>query len=562
MNTYKLIAQFADATELGLLITDGGGIVRHINPAASSVFGHAPEELLGEPVTIIIPERLRGAHSVGMGRVLSGHKSKHGGRPVEVAGLRKDQTEVPVEVTLSVWRSDGDVWAGAVIRDISERRERDARLLRLATQDTLTGLQNKSSFMAMAADQLVLRPCALHVLDLDGFREINDLYGLVVADTLIEAVGVRLSYLVDDDVRIARLGDDEFAVLQLNPAGETDAADLALKILGSFSKPLQVNGMDFHLSTSIGISLSAERNDDAEELLAAADFALQKVKKTGGRGYLVYDDAMRLESSTRRLIRDELRCGLKEGQLKLYYQPQYHMNTRQFVGFEALLRWQHPIRGLMTPGSFLPALERSILALDIGWWALDEACRLGALINRFGKPYTMAVNLFPQQFRAPDLCDRVRSALDKHQLAPGLLELELTEQIAMDDLEKGVDTLKALREIGVELAVDDFGTGFASLNSLQKLPLSVLKIDKSFVQHIDQSASDRAITRALVSMSGEMGMKTVAEGIETREQERALLELGCSIAQGFLYGRPADEKVTIELVRNGTHGRARSGFAA
>ena len=200
------MVEFANTTKLGLLIADGAGIVRHINPAAAAIFGYLPEELVDRPVTTFIPERLRGAHSTGMSRVCQGENAKHSGKPVEVMALRKDKTEVPVEITLSVWRSGAEFWAGAMVRDISERRERDARLLRLATQDTLTGLQNKPAFMAIAREAVSQRPCAMHILDLDGFREINDLYGIVVADTLIEAIGVRLSHFAGAAVSVARLG--------------------------------------------------------------------------------------------------------------------------------------------------------------------------------------------------------------------------------------------------------------------------------------------------------------------------------------------------------------------
>ena len=358
------------------------------------------------------------------------------------------------------------------------------------------------------------------------------------------------------------LGDDEFAILQTQVTSQSLAIEMAEKVLELFTKPFRVNEMDFNLTTSIGIAFSARCADDAEEMLGSADFALQKVKKRGGRGYSVYDDAMKLESQSRRIIRNELRCGLQDEQLRLFYQPQFDLETSQLVGFEALLRWQHPMRGLLTPASFLPALDRSILALDIGWWALDEACRVGAFINRTDPKYTIAVNLFPQQFQAPDFYARVRSALKKHSLSPDLLELELTEQIALDDNGKGIATLKSLQELGVGIAVDDFGTGFASLKSLQKLPLSSLKIDRSFVQNIDVSPSDRAIARALVIMSREMGLKTVAEGIETEEQKAILLQIGCGVAQGFLYGRPADELTTIELAARGCEMTTRSGFAA
>lgn len=562
MEPAGLMVEFANVTKLGLMIADGAGVVQHINPAAAAIFGYSPDELIGRPVTTIIPERLRSAHSTGMSRVIHGEKTKHSGRPVEVMALRKDSTEIAVEITLSVWQSGDEVWAGAMVRDISERRERDARLLRLANQDTLTGLQNKPAFMAVASEAIGQGPCALHVLDLDGFRDINDLYGLVVADTLIEAVGVRLSHFADTALSVARLGDDEFAILQAPVADATSATKLAEEVLELFAQPFRVNEMQFNLSTSIGISLSTTSGDDAEEMLGSADFALQKMKRRGGRGYMIYDQAMRLESRSRRLVRNELRCALEQGQLRLFHQPQFDMKTSQLVGFEALLRWQHPLRGLLAPAAFLPALDRSILALDIGWWTLDEACRVGAAINRADARFTMAVNLFPQQFQAPDLSERVCAALEKHGLSPCLLELELTEQIALDDHGKGMATLQSLRELGVGIAVDDFGTGFASLNSLQKLPLSSLKIDRSFVRHIHQSSSDRAITRALVTMSQEMGLKTVAEGIETEEQRAVLMEIGCSLAQGFLYGRPADEGATMELVERVIEEKKSSVFAA
>lgn len=547
MDTANVMLEFANATNLGLLIVDGHGVIRHINPAAAGIFGYPSEELTGRPATTIVPERMRGAHSAGMNRVFDGQDAKHSGKPVEVMALRKNGTEVPVEITLSVWRSGTEAWAGAMVRDVSERRERDARLLRLAHQDSLTGLQNKRAFMAVAREAMASQPCAMYVLDLDGFREINDLYGLVVADTLIEAVGVRLSHFAGSAVSVARLGDDEFAILQCCAADTDSTVEMAQEVLKLFEKPFRASEMEFNLTTSIGVALSASCGDDADETLGSADFALQKVKKDGGRSCLIYDDAMRLESRSRRIVRNELRHGLKDGELKLFFQPQFDLSTNELLGFEALLRWQHPLRGLLGPASFLPALERSMLALDIGWWVLDEACRVAAAVNGAGRIYTVAVNLFPQQFKAADLYTRVMKALDKHCLSPAHLELELTEQTALDGHGKGIATLKSLRELGVGIAVDDFGTGYASLNSLQKVPLSCLKIDRSFVRDIQRSSMDRAIIRALVTMSRELGLKTVAEGIETDEQQAILSEIGCGIAQGFLYGQPADEAATIEL---------------
>ena len=253
----------------------------------------------------------------------------------------------------------------------------------------------------------------------------------------------------------------------------------------------------------------------------------------------IYDPAMRSELAARRALRDELRHGLRSGQLALHYQPQVHMESGRIFGLEALIRWQHPQRGLLLPGAFLPALERSALALEIGWGTLDEACREAAALKAKGHgDIKMGVNLFPAQLRAPNLCRKVADALERHRLDPSLLELEVTETIALHDDDQSLEAMTALRDIGVGIAFDDFGTGYASLSSLQRYPLTTLKIDRGFVRDLLEKPRDAAITRALIAMSRELGLETIAEGIETVEQERFLRSLGCPAAQGYRYGKP------------------------
>lgn len=557
MKQAAILKGFATSTHWGILIVNGQGTIEYVNPAASAIFGYEQDELVGQPIAVIIPTRLRGAHTDGMTRALEGGRSKHGGKAVEVSALRKDGNEVPIEMTLAVWQEDARTVAGAMIKDISERRARDARLLRLATHDPLTGLLNKSAFKDGLAEAMTRGAASVLLVSLDKFREVNDLVGRVMADSLIQAVGVRLTYLFGEKLSVGRLDADEFGIFVSRSLEPAEAEILAAELSNAFIKPFSLGGMEFNLFASIGIAISCSAISDAEELLAVADCALQKVKSRGGRGYSIFDDGMRHESEASRTLRDELRRALQHNELKLFYQPQFELLSKRLVGFEALLRWEHPDRGLLTPAAFLPALDHSLLTLEIGWWALDEACRMAARLNRRWS-VKMAVNLFPLQFRAIDICKRVKETLELHGLSPHSLELELTEEIALDDIGAAIDSLKALKDIGVDIAFDDFGTGYASLSSLQKMPLSTLKIDKTFVQHIDERPSDAAIAKAVLSMSSELRLTTIAEGIETLEQEAELIKFGCTIGQGYLYGKPEDEATTIRLVELlATEGRCR-----
>ncbi len=549
-NTAKMAHDFAAAMSHALIVVDGSGAMRFANPAFCEMFGYQQNEVLGQPITLIIPERMRGAHTAGMANVAAGAKPGLAGKAVEVCAIKRDGSEFPIEITLATWNDAGAFWAGATIRDISERRERDARLMRLASHDTLTGLQNRHEFMTVLGDKLsVGSPCTLLLLDLDGFKEVNDTHGHMVGDSLLQAVGVRLPYLLGDKAAIGRLGGDEFAMLLKDSGDPMAAQKQAACILDAFRKPFSLGGLELELGASIGIAIAPLHGGEAEELLASADFALYRAKAAGGRAYRFFEASMRNESQAKRDMRDRLRRALHCGELELYYQPQVELASQHVVGFEALIRWNHPERGLLLPGVFLPSLEQSALASEIGWWTIDEACRMAAELNGKHGTYRIAVNLFAQQFRAPHLCDRVAEALERHHVRPECLELEVTEEVALNDEDASLQTLMAIRDIGVGVAFDDFGTGFASLSSLQRYPLTTLKIDRGFIRDIRTCPSDAAITRALVAMSREMGLRTVAEGIETTEQEAVLREIGCQEGQGYLYGRPMPARDALEFVR-------------
>lgn len=546
--TARMAHDFAAAMSLALIVVDSHGDIRFANDAFCSMFGYEPDQIRGHPVTMIIPERMRGAHTVGMANVAGGAKPGLGGKPVEVSALRSDGSEFPIEITLSTWTAEDGFWAGAAIKDISERRERDARLMRLASHDTLTGLQNRHEFMTVLAQKMGSgEPCSLILMDLDGFKEVNDTHGHVMGDSLLQAIAVRIPYLLGDTARVARLGGDEFAILYAPCSDTLLVQQEAIKILEAFRKPFSLGGMHLELGASLGIAISPEHGADADELLASADFALYCAKAAGGRSYRFFEPAMRSESQAKRDMRDELRHAMRNGDLELYYQPQVELSSRRIVGFEALIRWNHPQHGLLLPGRFLPALEQSTLAAEIGWWTIDEACRMAKSLNAGGGDCKVAVNLFPQQFRAANLRDRVVEAVQRHDISANWLELEVTEEVTLNDDEASLLTLKAIRDIGVGVAFDDFGTGYASLSSLQRYPLSTLKIDRGFIRDIQTSPSDAAITRALVAMSREMRLDTVAEGIETEAQAAVLLAMGCLQGQGYLFGRPMPARDALSL---------------
>ncbi|UVC12553.1 EAL domain-containing protein (plasmid) [Rhizobium sp. TH2] len=535
----EIASNFARATHLSLISISGEGRIEFVNASALKLFGYSDNEMLGQPITIIIPERMRGAHTSGLARVAAGEKPNLGGKTVEVSAIRKDGTEFPIEITLSIWHDKDRIFAGAIIKDISERRDRDSRLLRLASQDTLTGLHNRHRFTdLLKAEFAAGRPATVILMDLDGLKDVNDTHGHGVGDSLLQAVGVRLPYMLKPGCEVARFGGDDFAILIPDLGDPIVASREVSAIMEGFSAPFDIGGHVLDLSTSIGYAMSPAHGADEEELIASADFALYRAKAAGKRSIRIFEPSMRSDDVARRSLRDELNRALRDQELVMHYQPQVYLDTGEVFGCEALIRWNHPQRGLLLPGAFLPALNQSALALEIGWWTLDEACRQVASLTSAGHPIKMGVNLFPAQMRSPNLCRKVAEVIEKYGIDPGDLELEVTESVALHDDDKSLEAMTALRAMGVGIAFDDFGTGYASLSSLQRYPLTTLKIDRGFVHDIQTRPQDAAITKALITMSGELGLLTIAEGIETAEQETALRKFGCPAAQGYRFGRP------------------------
>ena len=538
-------AQFAKSTSEAFLCVDAVGGITYWNRAAETLFGYAREECIGRSLDIIVPERFQGAHGRGMGRVAAGGTSKLAGRTVELVAKRRDGTEFPIELLISVWEEHGTRGMGAIIRDISERRNQQARLEHMALNDQLTGIPNRFQFAQRLREALAEdAPLSVIMFDLDGFKAVNDSLGHATGDTLLQALTIRMLACLGATTTLARLGGDEFAVLLPRCGDPLFATSLANTLVQAAGEPFTIDIHHVMVGVSVGIAETGIVGREPEALMAAADLALYEAKAGGGGRVRLYEPHMRDRFVAHRELQLELRTATQRGEFVLHYQPQVSLHDGRLIGCEALLRWQHPGQGLLYPNAFIAALESDAVAETVGWWVLDEACRQMSAWRRKGLDIgCIGVNLFSAQFRSPDFADRVKGSLERHGLPAGCLELEITETIALEQGEAVLAPLLRIRDWGVRLAFDDFGTGYASLSTLKRFPLTRLKIDRSFVRDLASDAHDAAIVKAVLAMGDSLGLSVIAEGIETLDQQALLLGLGCREGQGYLHGRgmPAEE---------------------
>ena len=538
----EILVPFAHVAHQALITTDTAGRITFWNEGAARMFGRSPTEAIGYNIDIIVPERLRAAHREGFARVASGAPSHMTGRAVEVTALRCDGAEFPAELSLSVWHGPHGTGMGAQIQDISVRRAREDRLHHMANHDGLTGLLNRHSFVMQIKERLERDgTAAVFVLDLDGFKNVNDSLGHAVGDTLLQALALRLSATSDPAETLARLGGDEFGIL-LPADTDTDIPNLAVRantLIESIRRPFSVSGHELNLSASVGVAVAPLHAKDADELIVRADLALFKAKGEGGRRYHVFDTGLENQLGATRAFQDELRFAFSERQFELHFQPQVLLHDGMLTGAEALLRWNHPVRGFLSPAAFMAVLETHPLAYEIGCWVLDESCRTLAAWRSNGLPaLRMSVNLFAAQLRSGTLVEVVEATLTRHGLMPSDLELEITETIALRHEDKELAPLWNLRSRGVGIAFDDFGTGFASLSALKDFPLTRLKIDRSFVSDVCSNPHSAAIVRGVITIGRSLGLDVIAEGIETDEQVSYLKASGCVSGQGYFFGKP------------------------
>ncbi|MCG8694645.1 MAG: EAL domain-containing protein [Minwuiales bacterium] len=442
-----------------------------------------------------------------------------------------------------------------ILTDVSDRKESEATIQRLAMEDSLTGLPNRGAFHQRLTDALAHaertgRLVGVMLLDLDHFKNVNDTLGHQAGDALLTQVAKRLSNCVRNTDTVARLGGDEFAVIATNtkePDGITVLADRITKALG---EPFTLDGNEVHSGTSIGITIFPFDRGDTDQLLRNADLALYRAKEEGRGAYQLYDKEMHTEVQSRRALEADLRLAIEREEFRLVYQPQLEMRTGRIIGAEALIRWEHPERGNVSPGEFIPIAETTRLIIPISDWVLRTACAQMKQWLDSGMPeFCVSVNISPLHFKQQNLIEQVAHVLKEQDLDARYLELEITEGMAMDERINTVAVLNGLKEVGVSLAIDDFGTGFSSLNRLKEFPVDRLKIDQSFVRDITTDLDDAAINSAVIRIGHSLSIKVIAEGVETLEQLEFLAEQGCDEMQGYYFSRPVPPKDFEEFVR-------------
>ncbi|MFN8076922.1 MAG: bifunctional diguanylate cyclase/phosphodiesterase [Kineosporiaceae bacterium] len=470
----------------------------------------------------------------------------------EVTAPHAHDSDGPLHATISALRdARGRVEQYVVwLVDLSERRQAQQQIHQLAYFDALTGLPNRR-YLGYRVQQAVaafgrtkVRSVVLFI-DLDGFKDVNDSLGHDLGDLLLCAVAERIGHCVRDVDTVARLGGDEFVVLlpDISPtsAGACAAAEaVAARIAEEVARPLEIEGNRLSTTPSIGIAVVDASTPSADHLLRHADLAMYQAKAAGRNTVRFFDPSMQAQAEARTTLTTALRRAVDDGDLQLYLQPQIDVD-RRVVGMEALLRWPHPVRGLVPPSTFIPLAEETGLIAAVGDWVLTQACT--TLAQWASVPersqLTLAVNVSARQLRGVDLAERVCQVLTETGAPPERLELELTESVFLHDVDEAVEVLTRLRDLGVRIALDDFGTGYSCLAYLRRLPLSKLKIDQRFVAGVPTSAPDGEIIRAIIAMVHSLGLPVLAEGVETEEQQAFLAEGGCDYFQGYLHGRPA-----------------------
>lgn len=413
----------------------------------------------------------------------------------------------------------------------------------LALHDSLTKLPNRTLLVDRLQQEMrnAIRErtlLAVLFLDLDGFKQINDAFGHSIGDQLLIQVSARILQLVRDTDTLARIGGDEF-VLLARVNDPTEVAALADRIITLVQHPIAIAGHDLHISTSIGIALFSGEKPTPGDLIKNADAAMYHAKALGRNGYCFFEDFMSTDMQQKLQLLQDLRAAIQRHQLILFYQPRFNAKTRAIVGVEALIRWQHPTRGLICPAEFIPLAEKTGLIIPIGEWVMQEACRQISQWRAAGHPqWDVSVNLSAVQFNHPGLAEMVRNTLQQHQVPPDCLILEITESTAMRNVDASITILRQLVEMGVRISIDDFGIGYSNLLQLKHFPASELKIDPSFVRDLGKSSEDEAIVASIVALGVTLNLQTVGEGVETSEQLDVLTRLGCNLLQGYFLGTP------------------------
>jgi diguanylate cyclase (GGDEF)-like protein/PAS domain S-box-containing protein len=525
------LRQFAEATFEGILFCRDG-LITDTNAALLLLGGWDGKTLIGWRLErLFVPEAAGLVGPVGAGMRTDA---------VETVLLAQDGTARPVELLCRPITQNGEPSAVVAVRDISERKAAQQRIGELAHYDLLTGCANRVLFRDRLAQALAMaersgHSVALLCCNIDRFKEVNELHGHATGDRVLVELTNRLRTRLRDTDTLARLGGDEFAIIQPRIEALDDAGMLAVRLLGALAEPFEIDGQPIEIGMTVGIAVHPQNGTTGEALLRAADIALRRGKHEARGAFYCYAPGMDSELVHRLTLEHDLAKAIQHGELRVHYQPVFQVHDRRLVGHEALLRWQHPTRGAISPSVFVPMAERNRQIVPIGQWVLRTACVAAAALPGESR---IAVNLSPVQVRMDDLPRLVAEALHETGLAPERLELEITEGVLIEESAHTLAVLRALKRQGVRIVLDDFGTGYSSLSYLRRFPFDKLKIDQSFMKGLGEDGESDAIVRAILALAHSLRLEVTAEGVETETQLRMLRHYGCDQVQGFLLGRP------------------------
>ncbi len=538
---------------IGVALLDELGAIVEANAALGRMLGVSSPQIVGRKVGDFAPAEHQETGARLLHEIMSPGVDRSAG---ELRLARRDGTELWGAVTISRAIGARDVKYIAMVEDVSERKVLEAKLLQQAFYDSLTGLANRSLFRdrvehALARGQRERAAVAVLFLDLDHFKHVNDTLGHAAGDQLLQVVAGRLLNATRGADTVARLGGDEFAVLLENATTEAEASVVADRITNALRAPVPFGGNNnVRVSSSIGIA-RAEDVETVDDLLRNADVAMYAAKAASRGSFVFFDPSMHSALVDRVTLESDIRRGLEDNEFWVAYQPIVDLSTRLVVGMEALVRWRHPVRGVVPPATFVPLAEETGLILPIGQLVLMEACRQVAQWNAGAHELSLTVNLSARQLQWPELVREVQLALGSSGLEPRHLVLEITESVIVDNGEATLARLRELKSLGIRLAIDDFGTGYSSLSCLQQFPVDILKIDRSFTTGLTRGPNEDALARTIIALGDLLTLRTIAEGVELEGQHDRLRDLGCDYGQGYLFGRAVSAAEMTALLAAG-----------
>ncbi|MBA5600402.1 EAL domain-containing protein [Pectobacterium aroidearum] len=530
-----------------ILCVNEKGMITFWNTAAEHMLEYTDEEIIGRSINTIVPD----AFVVQLNHLVTDRDSLMKGVTLELNVQAKSGSLVPVELSVSMWEDNDNISYGAILRDITERRRNEERLFLLAHLDPLTGLANRTLLTSNLETALKNEPAVcIMMVDLDGFKDVNDSLGHSSGDNILVHVAKKIKATVRSGDVVARMGGDEFALLFPGLNDKKVAGKIAEQIIHEISQAMIIDDHQINISASIGAVLYPEYGLTVQDLLTSADLALYQAKSEGRNCYRFFTRELLEVFQAKHAFQLEFVRAYEQHEFEMFYQPQVKLATNEIVGAEALLRWRHPERGLLSPAAFLTALENGPWAERVGDWIVETACRQAAEWCRESDRYfRISINLFSAQFRTGMLAQKIMDILARTGLQPSSLELEITENIILRYDENMLQPLKALRDVGIGIAFDDYGTGYASLSMLKNYPVTRLKIDQTFVRTMCESPPDAAIVRAILYLGKSFGLGVIAEGVETLEQSERLRGKGCEEAQGYLFGHPMPAEEFTQLLK-------------